>query len=44
MMVARKAFNGDYVHVGMLKGVDKESWFKADCKAGRYVAYVINSF
>lgn len=38
-MVARETGNG-YQHVGMLKGFDKESWFKANCMPGRYFAYV----
>lgn len=39
MIVARENY-GSWEYVGMLKGVSKESWFKADCKPGKYVAYV----
>lgn len=39
MLVARKEGNG-YKYVGMMKGCDKEEWFKATCEAGSYIAYV----
>lgn len=38
-LVARR--EGDsFKYVGMMKGADKEAWFKADCPAGTYYAYV----
>ena len=39
MLVSRKDSSG-FKFVGMMKGCDKEEWFKASCEVGSYVAYV----
>lgn len=39
MLIARKEGNG-FKYTGMMKGCDKEEWFKATCEAGTYIAYV----
>lgn len=39
MIIAREENTG-FKHVGMLKSFGKESWFKAECEPGKYIAYV----